>query len=572
MIRRLTYASLSLSISVMLAAGAFAETEPKPERPDQESAPGETAADLDAFVETAIRGGLLVRNGDGSEDASSAAPSELFFNCTEPYPLDFSVVQTLRRLTELPGPPGDLSETDAKAALLKDLKSKLALGLYSEAKAMIAYVPDRDWQAYSKFIELMTARGEVDMAFFRELAACHPEANLWLAVAELHAHEPDGVQRIDGQIGAIRALPHNLRQDVSALSIPTLILQRRQDIAQQILATFTVEEIENSTQLTALKTAIIDMPDGSESDDRLVMLMSRPKLKLAALLILIERGDTLRPTIREFVLEEAWRVLEQNDTTHGFDRILAFVIQNLESDNLYSGLQRVQTLPIAQTDRVRASVDRNIIESLNSYLKDDKPAAAMKGLKTLSQFHVSLPYTEEANAVRLRGAELALELGLLSMVEVLLENVDQDATVAGLLAEAAFWAGANEDLFKLRATFPGLTEINRLAGIRAIQAGKGEIAASAYSKLNGTPGAQLDLIEQGALVENWALYDAHMAALSEELNLDEGLRLERVRRVRVASIGNAKRSNTPIRPYQIAPLLEATKLALSPPQAGASNE
>ena len=84
-----------------------------------------------------------------------------------------------------------------------------------------------------------------------------------------------------------------------------------------------------------------------------------------------------------------------------------------------------------------------------------------------------------SNALRLRGAELALELGLLSMVEVLLEKVDRDAAVAGLLAEAAFWGGANDDLFQLRAAFPGLTEINRFAGIRAIQAGKGDIASAA---------------------------------------------------------------------------------------------
>lgn len=568
MIRCLTYASLSLALS----AAAFADNEPKAETPNQESARGETAAGLDAFVETAIRSGLLVRNGEASDAELEAVPSDLFFTCGDSYPLDFSVVKNLRKFTELPGPPSNLSEAEAKAALVKDLKSKLALGLYSEAKAMIAFVPNAEWQAYSKFVDLMTARGEVDTAYFRELAACHPEANLWLALAELADYDPEGVRRIDGQVAAIRTLPHKLRQDVSALSIPALILLRRQDIAQQILATFSAEEIENSTQLSALKTAIADMPTGSESDDRLVMLMSRPKLKLAALLILIERGETLRPTIREFVLEEAWAILEQNDTTHGFDRILAFVLNNLESDNLYSGLQRVQTLPIAQTEEIRASVDRNIVESLSSYLRDDRPAAAMKGLKTLSQFHVSLPYTEDANALRLRGAELALELGLLSLVDVLLENVDRDASVASLLAEAAFWGGANEDLFKLRAAFPGLKEINRLAGIRAIQAGKGDIAASAYSNLNGQPGAQLDLIEQGALVENWTLFDAHVGTLSEELNLDDGLRLERVRRVRVASVGNARRSNTPIRPHQIAPLLEATKLALATPQAGASNE
>ena len=215
---------------------------------------------------------------------------------------------------------------------------------------MIAFAPEQDWTAYRKFIDLMDGRGEADIQYFRELAACHPQASMWLAIAELDAYVAAGVERIDSHLPALRALPHNLRQDVAAMTVPSLILLRRQDMAMQIVATFSAEEIENSTQLTALKTAIADMPDGSESDDRLVMLMSRPKLKLAALLILIERSDTLRPTLKEFAIEEAWAILEQNDTTHEFDRILAFVMQNLEPNNLYSGLQRVQTLPIAQTD------------------------------------------------------------------------------------------------------------------------------------------------------------------------------------------------------------------------------
>ncbi len=568
MIRRLTYAGLSLA----LATAAHAENEPATPQPNPEPAQDETSVGLDAFVETAIGAGLLVpAEGEAATD-SQPASAPVFVTCTNTYPLDFSVVQSLRRFTELPGPPGELSPAEAKVAAVKDLKSKLALGLYSEARAMIAFAPEDEWKAYRKFIDLMTARGDVDLDYFRELAACHPQANMWLAVAELDAYQAEGVERIDPYLPALRALPHNLRQDVAAMIVPSLILLRRQDMAMQIVATFSAEEIENSTQLTALKTAIADMPDGSESDDRLVMLMSRPKLKLAALLILIERGDTLRPTLKEFAIEEAWAILEQNDTTHEFDRILAFVIQNLESDNLYSGLQRVQTLPIAQTDEVRESVDRNIIESLNSYLSNEKPEAAMRGLKTLTQFHASLPYTEEGNALRRRGAELALGLGLLNMVEILLEPVERDPQVAGLLAEAAFWGGADDDLFQLRASFPGLTEINRLAGIRAIQAGKGDIAATAYAKLDGQPSKQLDLLEQGALVENWALFDAHVTALSDQLTLDDGLRLERVRRVRFASSGNARRSNATIRPYQIAPLLEASKLALATPQAGASNE
>lgn len=565
MIRRLTYASLGLA----LAAAAHADPEPVTATPSDEPVRENNAAGLDAFVETAIRGGLLVRN-DGAEPTElESVPALQPVVCTDQYPLDFSVEKSLRRFTELPVPSAE-DDADPSAAFLKDMRAKLALGLYSEARAMLAFAPEPEWQVYREFIELMNGRSEPDIDYFRQLTSCHGEAEFWLAVAELRGFEPEGIQRIQAHIPRLRALPHNLRQDVATSTIPTLILLRRPGIAQQVLSTFSAEEIENSTQLTALKTAIADMPDGSESDDRLVMLMNRPTLKLAALLILIERNDTLRPTIKEFALEEAWSILELNDTKHGFEQILAFVMQNLESDNLYSGLQRVRTLPIAETDEIRAAVDRNIIESLDAYLTSAEPAASLKGLKTLTQFHTNLPYDEQGNALRRRGAEIALDLGLISLVEALLDSVERDAEVTQLLAKAAYWSGADDDLFDLRTAYPGLIEVNRLAGIRAVQAGAAQVASQAYAELDGVPSKQLELIEQAALSDSWALYDANADALSEKLSLEDGLRLERVHRVHRGTEPQARPHR--IRPYQIAPLLEASKLALSSSQAGASHE
>lgn len=565
MIRRLTYASLGLA----LAAAAHADPEPATATPSDEPVREDTAAGLDAFVETAIRGGLLVRNGETDVADTPAVLLTEQLVCLDDYPLDFAVEKSLRRFTELPVPSVE-DDANPSAAFLKDLRAKLALGLYSEAKAMLAFAPGEEWQVYREFIELMSGRSEPDIAYFRQLTSCHGEADFWLSVAELRGFEPEGIARMQSHMPTLRALPHNLRQDVATSSIPTLILLRRADIAQQVLSTFSAEEIENSTQLTALKTAIADMPDGSESDDRLVMLMNRPTLKLAALLILIERNDTLRPTIKEFALEEAWTILEQNDTKHGFEQILAFVMQNLESDNLYSGLQRVRTLPIAETDEIRAAVDRNIIESLDAYLTSAEPAASLKGLKTLTQFHTSLPYDDRGNALRRRGAEIALDLGLMSLVEALLESVERDEDVTRLLANAAYWTGADDKLFDLRAAYPGLIDVNRLAGIRAVQAGAAQVAEQAYAGLEGEPSTQLELIEQGALADNWALYAANVETLSQEISLEDGLRLERVHRVRRGT--EAPTRSDRIRPYQIAPLLEASKLALSSSQAGASHE
>lgn len=247
-------------------------------------------------------------------------------------------------------------------------------------------------------------------------------------------------------------------------------------------------------------------------------------------------------------------------------------MQNLESDNLYAGLQRVRTLPIAEADEIRAAVDRNIIESLDAYLVSAEPAASMKGLKTLTQFHASLPYDERGNALRRRGAEIALDLGLLSLVETLLKSVERDEDVARLLAEAAYWSGEDDKLFDLRAAYPSLIDINRMAGIRAVQAGAAQVAAQSYAQLDGEPSTRLELIETGALEDDWTLYAAHGETLSDELSLEDGLRMERVKRIHKGKDNPGRARTERIRPYQIAPLLDASKLALSSSQAGASHE
>ena len=567
MIRRLT----SASICFALASVAHADTGAK----DVSEAPAPAAETsdpgLNAFVDAAIKSGLLVPNGDGQVDVSPETLANMARVCGERYPLDFSVVKNLRRFTELPKLT-DADEEDPDGKLVADLKAKMALGLYAEAKAILASRPADEWMAYRQLIALMENRQRPDIDYFRTLSGCYPEASLWHAVAQLIVFDPEGVDGIAVQIAAIRALPFNMREDVSMLSIPTLLIERRWDLAQQILATFTPEEISNSTRLSALKTAIADMPTGSESDDRLVMLMSRPKLKLAALLILVERDNTLRPNIRSFALEEAWNVLEQSDTQHDLDPILEFVIKHLASDDLYAGLDRVRALPVADRKDVRASIDNYTMIALDDYLSDEDPANAINALETLNTFHADLPINERGNALRKQGAQKAIELGLFSMVKYFLEPVDREPQVGLLLATAAFWGHANQDLFAVRDEFPGEPEINRMAGIRALEANLPAIALKAYNALVAQPSLQLELLEHGAVENNWALWRSDLSGLVAGLSDEEVVRLDRVRTIKVAATKNPNAQQRKIRPYQISDLLKSSRQALSRSQAGAANE
>ena len=561
----------SASIGIALASVVHADTGAKDvSRPGLEIVENDDG-ELSAFVDTAIESGLLVPKDGESSGRSPEALAAIAQICGDAYPLDLSTVKSLRRFTEL---PTDISADDvgAERKLIADLKAKLALGLYSEANALLASAPEEEWIAFRKLIKLLENREPPEIGYFEILADCYPDANLWYSIAQLIAFEPAGVEGISTQIAAIRGLPFNMREDVSTLVTPTLLIERRADLAQQILATFTPEEIENSTRLSAVKTAILDMPTGSESDDRLVMLMSRPKLKLAALLILVERDESLRPTIRSFALEEAWNVLEQTETQHDLDPIVEFVIKHLASDDLYAGLERVRRLPVADREEVRESIDNYTMIALDEYLSDDDPANAINALETLNTFHTELPVNERGNALRKQGAKRAIELGLFSMVRHFLEPVDREPQVALLIATAAFWGHANQELFDLRDEFPREIEINRMAGIRALQANVPTIAAKAYEALAAHPSKQLELLEQGAIAGNWALWQTDFTSLVATLDDDEVVRLDRVRTIHLASRRNPDPTPRKIRPYQIADLLDASRQTLSKSQAGAVNE
>lgn len=573
MIRRVA----SFSLLVALASAAYADTGAKDvSQPDDQvvaEAEGDAGVEpeaLDAFVETAIQGGLLVRNQDA--EARPSLEQAAIAVCSGDYPLDFSVVRALRRFTELPSSLSALEDAAPNEKLLGDVKAKLALGLYSEAKAMVAQQPEEEWDAARKFIELMESRTRPDVEFFRDLAVCHSEADLWLAVAQLAVFDPEGVERIANHVATIRRLPYNLREDIYMLIVPTLLIERRRDLAQQMLATFTLEEIENSNRLGALKNAIVDMPDGSESNDRLVMLMSRPKLKLAALLVLVERSDDLRPTVRSFALEEAWNVLETTETQHDLAPILEFVIDHLASGDLYAGLERVRALPVASRLEVAESIDTYTVKALNDYLADEDPANTLNALQTLSLFHSDLPLNEYGKDLRKRGATKALELGLFSMVTEFLGPVELDPEIAMMVAEAAFWGEENKALFAVREAFPGEAEINRMAGIRALQSNAPAIAASAFGGLTSYPSTQLELLEYGALANNWTLWGSDLPALVEGLSDEEVLRLDRVRKIQAATSGPTDSDGREIRPFLISGLLETSRRVLSDPQAGASNE
>ncbi|MEO1188486.1 MAG: hypothetical protein AAFW60_05385, partial [Pseudomonadota bacterium] len=153
-----------------------------------------------------------------------------------------------------------------------------------------------------------------------------------------------------------------------------------------------------------------------------------------------------------------------------------------------------------------------------------------------------------------------------------LEPVDREPQVGLLLATAAFWGHANQELFAVRDEFPQEPEINRMAGIRALQANLPAIARTAYNALTAHPSLQLELLEQGAIESNWSLWQSDFTELVAGLSDAEVVRLDRVRTIKIASQNVPNAEARRIRPYQISDLLNSTRQTLSKSQAGAANE
>ena len=178
MIKYLTTASICFA----LVFAASADTGAKDVSEEENQVAAETAEGLDAFVDSAIRSGLLVPSedavaADGVTPIDPEFMAALGIDCSADYPLDFSVVSSLRRFNELPSTVAE-SESEVRAKLIKDLKSKIALGLYAEARAQIATAPEDEWVAFRELLRLMDHRERPNLEFFEGLATCHQAAGL----------------------------------------------------------------------------------------------------------------------------------------------------------------------------------------------------------------------------------------------------------------------------------------------------------------------------------------------------------------------------------------------------------
>ena len=185
MIKRLS----SVCFSLALASAAFADTGAKDVSSEEEnSAAAESAAGLEDFVESAIDAGFLVPTGEGASNTGDVRFTRdqleaLGIQCGGEYPLDFSVVSSLRRFNDMPTIYAE-SDGEIQAKMLADMKAKLALGLYAEATALIATAEAPEWTPCRQLIRLLDIVSAPTSNFSRALKPVTPGlacGSLWLS-------------------------------------------------------------------------------------------------------------------------------------------------------------------------------------------------------------------------------------------------------------------------------------------------------------------------------------------------------------------------------------------------------
>jgi len=300
---------------------------------------------LEGFIDDAVDAGLLSLPGDTEETVDIESSDESGSACLETYPLDFSEYQTVRLYRDIAPYRGAVSQEHDSHHTVELIKAYLALGLYAEAIA----VQDKDrgfgGGAYTAVAELMDGYRKADDGVFRNLANCHPQAGLWLGINLLVSGDITGADILDRHVRDFRNLPLQLRSNVGAIVLPTLRYNERVLLGKKLLATFSQQEIKESSRLS-IQAAFLEVSaahaDGSQAA---YDFLSRTSPSMDELFASVGGETFLGDAQKAIVLEEAYKVLERSTDHRDIATALQFALEGLKDKADYTAVSKLIELP-----------------------------------------------------------------------------------------------------------------------------------------------------------------------------------------------------------------------------------
>ncbi|MDP1556423.1 MAG: hypothetical protein Q8L84_13285 [Hyphomonas sp.] len=541
--------------SLLLAPPGLA-LKPTPASPDPDARRSELSDELGAFVRQAVNDGLLdpVGTSRAAEQrrAEQALQAELErraepaaplvagpIDCTAPYPLDFSDFTVLSRYSDIyayreetpaegePAMAGNPGVTLAKAYMALDLASEAAMTVKSGR--------DQDAVALQNLSVLLDGYGRAPVAYFAELAACDPQASMWHALALISDQEAAGAPLLEANQAAFRQLPLQLRDRAAMIAIPQLDGLGQRTLAKLLIATFSAEDIANSSQLQ-FSQAVLNLGEGDPEAEQLIgKFLIQSRFQEAALSALIRHKRPVNTAVREILVDDMVNRIELAQQNADVRQDLRFVLSEMSAASMYVPMMKLADLPSLQSDAARAELKSHLAASLERDLASDDSLRNLAAIEALIKDTGLLDGAPKRAELYERATVVAVRLGFGSLGDALSDKALGGEGVAEQRAVLAYRQRNFQEVFALASRHSGNQKINLIAARAAIDS-RDRTKLSVYeSRLRLEPETILVLIEQDAASAHWIVSDTVFRAAAGLTDEAQQQRVARVLRLKQAS-------------------------------------
>lgn len=508
---------------------------------------------LDAFLNDAIDEGLLVPTEDEASEGTIEKPTfrprnrvfETANKCSAEYPYDFTDFRRMQSYQDLY--PFQEAYRSAGSVVDSEAGNRMAmafaaLNMSSELRTMLRGSDGgQSAVAMGRLIALLDAHEAPDMNWFRTLSDCHPEGEFWLAIALLISGEEAGVDAFDQRLTQFRKLPLEMRVRLAGLIVPILNTKGERVLVSKVMADFTAQEVETSSQLRFAK-ALINLDRGSpEARETIQSMASQPRFQEIALEGLLRSNISIEPGQREILLREAQRRINRATGEDEIAASLRFTLQELSSRSRYSEIIDLLEIANLQAPFAQNEIRRNLVDTLDRDLDQESSLRALAAMDLLLKNGGVIDGTPGRDALFQKAVARASDLGFQSLAEVVAGQSGNEELALNARVELSLVQQRHEDVLELAAKKPDYERVQLAAAHAAIALKNKAALTDILPRLATTPSALIGLLEADAAAGTWYLPQSTYALASQ--TSDDVLR-DRIRRVSALK-SRAQNTETP---------------------------
>jgi hypothetical protein len=552
----------TLLVCLFASCSVLAQVQ-EPEATSTDARRNELSRELGAIVEQAVNEGLLEPVGKAkperapkvivpkvTEPKPPAAPADAstsklpaaaelpqapapVMDCSAPYPLDFSEFGKISEYAhiyayrETKPVAGEAASTAAHPAA-RLAKAYLALDLAPEAAITLRSARDQEAVAVQQLSALLQDEQAPPVEYFTQLAACYPQAKLWQSVALIKAQDVSGGPMLEAELKSFRKLPLQLRDRVALITIPGLDALDQSLLAKLLIASFSEEEVNNSSQLQFSK-AVLGLAAGDPDADRIMRtFLVQARFQKDALSALLRHGRPVTSPLRDVLLDDMVNRIEVAGPESDIARDLRFVLGEMSASSMYGPMMKIAELPGLKSPAARAELGLQLSSAIKRDLESDDPLKTLAAIEAMVNDPGYLDSAPGRDELFDDATVAAGQLGLGTLSERLASKAKGGEGIAEQRAVLASRQSDRAELADLVIQYPDNQRIGLIAARAAIDADDRAKLARIEPKLNLEPEIILALIEQDASSGNWIVSDRVYSAASKLTEDTQKMRVARV--------------------------------------------